>query len=335
MKFLSHSKTSRQFITVIFLLAIIPITLMAVYLPLMLWPKAAISDPHLYIIPETTSMPPNTTFKLMMDAKTHQIGFVRAVLTFDRTKINLSSEITTTATLNQVDSNNNPFIIKTSRTDANNTGKIVLVLGLKPNTTAPTGNFELAQLPFTAVTTTSNTSTAIAFDAADIQLVNLTTTQLPFTSTASTLTLNATGPTATSAPITPTPTLSGPSPTPGATTTTTFTVASSGDDINEEGTSLSSTSTTNWLGTGGNSSSYLGLRFTNITVPKNATITSAYVELQSSQNQWQKTNYSLYAENIANSPIFSSTSKPSARIGTTAKINHSSDVQCWRVLGTV
>jgi hypothetical protein len=323
---LKHKQT-RQFLSFIFLLVAIPLTLLAVYLPLMLWPKAQTADPHLYLAPETSSMPPNITYQLMMDAKTHQIGFVRAVLTFDRTRINLASEITTTASLNQVDSNNNPWIIRTSRTDANNSGKIILVLGLKPNSTAPTGNFELAKLPFTAVTTTSNLSTAINFDSADIQLVNLSVNQLAFTSKSASITLNPSGPTNTPAPNpTATPTPSGPSPTPGATTTVTYQITTGADDVNEDGTGFNATNTEGWIGSGSNTaSSFTGLRFTNINVPQNATVKEAYFEVLSSTDQWNPVVYTLYADNSGNSSTFSSTSKPSQRTGTTATVNYNKD----------
>ena len=50
---------------------------------------------------------------------------------------------------------------------------------------------------------------------------------------------------------------------------------------------MDTTSATVWLGNAASTtSSYTGLRFTNVTVPPGATITAAHLEVYSSQDQW-------------------------------------------------
>jgi len=90
---------------------------------------------------------------------------------------------------------------------------------------------------------------------------------------------------------------------------------------------LDATSTTAWLGNGGNSTtSFTGLRFTGVNIPRNAQIQSAKVEVNSSASQWLSFGFILAADASGNSPVFSTTSRPSQRVLTTAKVTHSSDV---------
>jgi hypothetical protein len=108
---------------------------------------------------------------------------------------------------------------------------------------------------------------------------------------------------------------------------TTFQVTSSSDDVNEDGSTYSSNSATIWIGNGSSaSSSFTGLRFTNISVPSGATITSARLKVYSSQSQWLSIKFSMAGELTPGSATFSSTSKPSQRTLTVQKINHNSNV---------
>lgn len=110
--------------------------------------------------------------------------------------------------------------------------------------------------------------------------------------------------------------------------TVTFQVSSGADDVNEVSTSFDAGSSTVWVGTGGSATaSFSGFRFTNVTIPRNAQITSAAIELRSTQSQWLSVGYQLAAENTGNSAPFTTSSRPSARALTSAVVNHSSNVQ--------
>jgi RHS repeat-associated protein len=120
--------------------------------------------------------------------------------------------------------------------------------------------------------------------------------------------------------------------TSGGPTTLTVQVAASSDDVNEVGGALDPiyppTYGSVWIGNGGDTSgSYTGLRFTNVTIPAGATITSAHLEVYSVQDQWIGVNLVLAAEAAGNSPTFSASHKPSQRVLTAAQVSHSSSTQ--------
>ncbi|MBI5671645.1 MAG: hypothetical protein HZC41_26935 [Chloroflexi bacterium] len=116
-------------------------------------------------------------------------------------------------------------------------------------------------------------------------------------------------------------------PTPGSGTLTRQIVAP-GDDVNQDGTTFQMGGTTVWIGNGAStSSSYTGLRFTNITIPRGATITNARLEFYSTSNQWIQISLQIAAEAVDNSLPFASASRPSQRTRTTARINHSSSTR--------
>jgi hypothetical protein len=109
--------------------------------------------------------------------------------------------------------------------------------------------------------------------------------------------------------------------------TTTYQVASGTDDVNEDGTAFSASGSTVFLGTGTSTTgSYTGLRFTNITIPAGATITSAKLSVYSSQSQWITLTMTMAGELSANSAAFSSTSKPSGRTLTSNIVTHNDNV---------
>jgi len=113
---------------------------------------------------------------------------------------------------------------------------------------------------------------------------------------------------------------------PVSAATTTFVVSSSSDDVNEDGSTLTLNSTTLWLGNGASkTSSFAAVRFTNVSIPKGASITSAKLNIYSTQNQWLRIRMSMAGELSPNSATFSSTSKPSQRTLTSQKINYNSN----------
>jgi hypothetical protein len=133
-------------------------------------------------------------------------------------------------------------------------------------------------------------------------------------------------PTDTNTPV-PAPTDTPTTP-PSGPTTLTLQVGASANDVNEDGANYSSTGSTVWLGTGAAASaSYTGLRFTNVTIPPGATITSAYLEVRSDSMQWIPVNMNLAAEAVSDSPAFSTGNRPSQRTLTGAQVSHSSNVQ--------
>jgi hypothetical protein len=105
-------------------------------------------------------------------------------------------------------------------------------------------------------------------------------------------------------------------------------VAAGTDDVNQDGTSNLTTSGTIWLGTGqSTSASYTGLRFTGITIPRNAVITSAYLEVYSTQNQWISIGFQVYGDNTGNSAAFTTSTKPSQRPLTAQNVTYSANTQ--------
>jgi len=110
--------------------------------------------------------------------------------------------------------------------------------------------------------------------------------------------------------------------------TITVQVSVSSDDANQDGTTLSLTSPTIWVGNGSSTaSSYTGLRFNSLPIPQGAAITSAHLEVFSSQSQWLSISLSIAAEAAGNSPTFSTGNLPSQRILTTQQVAHTSNTQ--------
>jgi hypothetical protein len=129
-------------------------------------------------------------------------------------------------------------------------------------------------------------------------------------------------PTPTDTPTnTPTPTTN-----PGGSQTITLQINNSTNDVNEVNGTLAASQPAIWIGNGGSTTtSYTGLRFTDVSIPRGATITSAYLQFYSAQSQWILLNLQLSAEAADNSLPFASNSRPSQR-PLTSILNHSSDV---------
>ena len=123
------------------------------------------ADVKISFNPPQGNLPPDGTFRIMMSAPGKNIMFGRVVLTFDNTKVNLASEITTNP--------NFTFIVeKTKMAAANASGRAVIVIAAAPNDTAPTGNFEFANTTFSNISQTANDKTQVDFDASDMQIVD-------------------------------------------------------------------------------------------------------------------------------------------------------------------
>ena len=96
--------------------------------------------------------------------------------------------------------------------------------------------------------------------------------------------------------------------------TATFQIAAGGDDVNQEGTSLATNGSPMWIGTGSSAtSSYVGLRFAGVTIPRNATITAARLEVNAASTAWIILGFEFGIDAAASSAAFSAASLPSAR----------------------
>lgn len=163
--------SSKNPIFFLFLLLMLPITLFAVESTLSLFSKATNTNSvNVAFSPSSLNLNSNSNIKIMMESQNGAIGFARVVYSFDKTKIKLTSEITTNPLFSTV-------IEKTTMAQANTNGTVKIVLALPPGAQAPIGNFEFASFSIDAYN--ANTSpTQISFTPTDIQVVNLTQTVL-------------------------------------------------------------------------------------------------------------------------------------------------------------
>jgi hypothetical protein len=129
--------------------------------------------------------------------------------------------------------------------------------------------------------------------------------------------------------------------TPGTSSVVTVAVASSMNDVNEVNGVLAGTDSTLWVGNGGAATtSFTGLRFTGVNIPRGARITSALLRFYSPQQGWIAISLQIAAEARPDSPVYSTSNRPSQRtLLTTARVNHTSntrwDVNTWYTLDDV
>ncbi|MEO8609209.1 MAG: choice-of-anchor Q domain-containing protein [Chloroflexota bacterium] len=117
-------------------------------------------------------------------------------------------------------------------------------------------------------------------------------------------------------------------------------VAKSSDDVNEDGSTYDATNPLLWFGTGQSTSkSYLGLRFTNLEIPKGATITEAHIEVYTASAQWINMRILIGADAVDNSATFTSATRPSTRTFSTARVDYRSNTPwmggTWNDIGDV
>jgi hypothetical protein len=129
--------------------------------------KAQVNQVKLFIAPATGVAPPNQTMELYIDARNEKIPFIRAEITFDQSKMQLTDEIGTTQKLRQI-------IRKSTKSEANNSGRIVLILGLAvaDRDNPPQGTFEVARFTFAPISYATNLATAVSIDTSTVQVVN-------------------------------------------------------------------------------------------------------------------------------------------------------------------
>jgi hypothetical protein len=190
-KFNSFPSHKKIFVILMLLLAL-PFTVYLVRTFKLYLSQAATAQ--LTFSPSSASLPPNSTLSVRANSGSAQIAFARVEVTFDNTKVNLSNEIQVNGPLAVV-------IGKTTRANANSTGRVVVVMALcngidipcAPSAGAPTppsGTFQLFTLPFTSITNQTTTAT-ISYDVGASQLVDTAQSSVTLTGVAATLSLNS------------------------------------------------------------------------------------------------------------------------------------------------
>lgn len=198
----------------VFLVALLVLALpLAVYLvgSFKLFTSRAASA-QLSFSPSSTTLPPNSTLKVMANTGNTQLVFATFTVKFDNTKVRLSADPQITGGLKAGG--------VSSRDQANATGTIGATIYLcdasprvpcEPKPQAPSGLFELISIPFEAVSGQSGT-TQVTYDLSGGQFVDSNSQVFTLSSSNATLTLNQSGgntPTRTTT-STPRPTSSNP-----------------------------------------------------------------------------------------------------------------------------
>lgn len=202
-------------IALLIALVAIPVSVFLIYQGVQLFTSAAANPVSIFFSPDPYTAGSAGGLRMNIDTRGSQVGYVRAELLFDRTRLQLSNDIATASSLAQV-------IFKTPYTQANQTGQVLLILGVSPEQVnqAPSGVFELARLSFNQVgqpTGTTSVSLATPAEAIDMNATNLTVEFTPAsvlfaqTATAAPTAVPTTAPSGTPAP-TVAPTIA---PTPG------------------------------------------------------------------------------------------------------------------------
>ncbi len=193
------------------LILIVPVSALVIKDPFKMFVGAAPDSVNLYFSPASVMMPPNSTVSLLMDSRTNRVVFARVSGTFDRSKLQLTSEI-------QV----NPKFTVLSRTtsqEANTTGTFTIVGIIYPQAKTiapPSGLFSFATFSLRSSSSVVNDSASVAVNMSNSQIVSLEADTIPLTTQPLAIALNAAAQTPTPTPTaTATP---GTSPTPTPTT---------------------------------------------------------------------------------------------------------------------
>lgn len=188
--------TTPRILSLAVLLVGLPVALYLVLNAVRLWPKAqGVPAVRLFFSPSPVTLPPNRNVELRLDSGSERIVFVHAEFTFNSSKVRLSGEITPTSQLGTV-------VEKTTASQANSSGRVVVALALDTAQVGnePTGNFLLATIPLSAVSSTPNDQDT--FRIATSEVVNSAAQALSVLNQDATLNLNTT----TGGTLTPVPT---------------------------------------------------------------------------------------------------------------------------------
>ncbi|KKS80854.1 MAG: putative cell surface glycoprotein [Candidatus Woesebacteria bacterium GW2011_GWC1_43_10b] len=181
---LSRNNAARMLVTLVLIL-LLPFEVKLAQQIIRLISEAQTPTVEISFIPSSQSLPPASNTKVMIDAKTNNLAFVRLSFTFDQGKVGLLQEITLSDQFKNV-------IAKTSMAQANSTGKVILVAGVSPGDPLPTGLIEFGSFSIGSSTTEANASTNLAFTVSDIQIVETSEVNLAIQATDSVVTLNPT-----------------------------------------------------------------------------------------------------------------------------------------------
>ena len=154
--------------------------------------NAVLDTASIYFSPSSQNLPPDSNFKIMTDMKTNQVGFVRVEFTIDPTKVNLSSEITVTSRLATI-------VQKSTMADVNSsgTGIIVAALSTTDRGNPLTGINEIANFNVHVVSTQANATGTLSITNSGVQLIDMQSLVVPFTSSTASLALNVASPSST------------------------------------------------------------------------------------------------------------------------------------------
>jgi len=110
--------------------------------------------------------------------------------------------------------------------------------------------------------------------------------------------------------------------------TATLTVGGASDVANEDASSFVSGGNSIWIGNGASTnSSYLGVKLTGDTIPKDVQIQSAELIFTPYSDQWIALGVAIYAEKDTNPSSFSTSSKPSSRALTSTSATYADNVK--------
>ena len=160
-----HGKIKGNPFLLVAVLLSLPLTLIAVQQTLTYLSRAQTANTvTLSFSPQTASIPPGETVKIMLNSGTKQIAFARVVFSFDKSKIKLNSDFTSSSSLSTT-------VQKSSMNEANTAGAATIVLAASPTDTKPSGSFEFASFTITGVSLSVG-QTQLSFNTNDLQIVD-------------------------------------------------------------------------------------------------------------------------------------------------------------------
>ena len=151
-----------------------------VFMETVLFNKSNVSDDtvkndykaKIYFEPAENKISGGSPVRIMANALDRKIAFARVVFSFDPSEVQLGSEINTNGNFSTI-------VEKTPISEANSTGKIVLVIASSPDDQKPEGVFEIANMEFLPSDIRSSESQILNFDVADMQMVDSDAINLP------------------------------------------------------------------------------------------------------------------------------------------------------------
>lgn len=175
----------KSLLILLLLVSAIPITVSLVLIQTRYFSRAALNEAQYLFVPLNGVMPPDQQVELLLNTGTQHVGFVRTVLSFDPSKMQLSSEIIPSTALTTVNK-------KTSMAEANTTGTIEMVFSMWPGDATPSGLLNIAKMPFRSVSSSPNDTTSLVVQVTESEIVDLSSNTLTPSSDPLVFTLNPT-----------------------------------------------------------------------------------------------------------------------------------------------